>query len=260
MQVIYADQARLSQLSESSQGEKFAEDDISTVLTAHNNALSTEFKSFSLAFEDILNESMEKDCDDNLTCSPPQVHKLTLAAQVTCWLRLSSIIRNPPAPKEQMDFIASFASNARTIAHEYLSKSMASKVISIGTQLLSSRRWTEKIPEENLWEGISILLECLIIGDPRAPVQPTRIPVQLLRELCSRLISLGIEHLNPEFVLGTMRCCREGIAAVYAEMNGDISANAALQLLADLIFLETSLASTDDGEFDLAKQKLSAKV
>jgi hypothetical protein len=71
MQAIYADQARLSQLSESSQGEKFAEDDILTVFTAHNNALSTEFKSFSRAFEDILSESMAKDCDNNLTCSPP---------------------------------------------------------------------------------------------------------------------------------------------------------------------------------------------
>ena len=137
---------------------------------------------------------------------------------------------------------------------------MASKVVSIATQLLSSRQWTEKIPEENLWEGISILLEYLIIGDPRAPVQPTRIPIQLLRELCSRLISLGIEHLNPEFVSGTKRYCREGIATVYAEMDEDISANAALQLLADLIFLEISLSSTDDGEFNLAKQKLSAKV
>jgi len=84
--------------------------------------------------------------------------------------------------------------------------------------------------------------------------------VQLLRELCSQLTSLGLEILSPEFVSSTMGCCRKGIANVYAKVDEDISTSAGLQLLADIFFLEIALSSPADGEFGLAKQRLSDKV
>jgi len=71
MQTISDNQVRLSQISESSQRDKFVEDDISTVLTAHKNALSTEFHSFSSAFEDLLADAMAKDSDDDVKCPFP---------------------------------------------------------------------------------------------------------------------------------------------------------------------------------------------
>jgi hypothetical protein len=192
---------------------------------------------------------------------PIRFYVLIIAAKVVCWLRLTSIILNPPASTEKFDLTTSFAANARTVAQEHLSKSIASKVASLAKQLLSSRQWTEKIPEQNLWEGISCYFEkCLMIGDPPAPVQPTRIPVQLVKELCSRLISLGIELLSPQFVLGTLRCCRERIATVYDEISDDVSSDAAIQLLADIIFLEVALSCPEAGELGQVKQKLSDKV
>jgi len=69
MRDIYAGEVRLSQLSESSQREKLAGTDISTVLTTHKDVLSTEFESFSRSFEGILNETVAKDDDDDLKCS-----------------------------------------------------------------------------------------------------------------------------------------------------------------------------------------------
>jgi len=154
MRDIYAGEVRLSQLSESSQGEKFTGTDISTILTTHKDVLSTEFESFSRCFEVILNETIAKDPDDDLKCSPSD-SLLIVAAKVICWLRLISIILNPPASADKLDLDTSFAANARTIAQEHLSKSIASKVASLAKQLLSLRQWTEKVPEQNLWEGIS---------------------------------------------------------------------------------------------------------
>jgi len=99
-----------------------------------------------------------------------------------------------------------------------------------------------------------------MIGDPPAPVQPTRIPILLLRELSSQITSLGIELLSPQFVLGSLRCCRERIATVYDEISDDISSDAALQLLADIIFLEVALSCPEEGEFAQIKPKLSGQV
>ena len=92
------------------------------------------------------------------------------------------------------------------------------------------------------------------------PVQPTRTAVQLLREISLKLSSLGIELLSPEFVSVALRYCRQRLALLYAEIGGDTSSDAALQLLADVIFLEIALASPTEGEFDTVKKKLLVKV
>src|ERR1700685_502995 len=94
---------------------------------------------------------------------PTRFYLLIVAAKVVCWLRLTSIILNPPASTEKFDLTTSFAANARTVAQEHLSKSIASKGASLAKTVLSSRQWTENVPEQNLWEGISFYFEkCLI--------------------------------------------------------------------------------------------------
>jgi hypothetical protein len=92
------------------------------------------------------------------------------------------------------------------------------------------------------------------------PVQPSRIPVQLLREVSSLLKSVGIELLTRNFVMGTMRACRESIATIYDEIGHDVSVDAALQLVSDILFLEIALSSPDDGEFRQVREKLAGKV
>jgi len=131
---------------------------------------------------------------------------------------------------------------------------------SFANQLLSSRIWTEKIPEQNLWEGTVSRKKYLIPGDPHIPIQPTRIPIQLLKEIMSQLNSLGVDLLNRDLVLGTMKSCRESIAAVYSDMMTEISDIAALQLLADTVFLEIALSGQEIGEFNPVKEKLVVKV
>src|ERR1700736_2795562 len=98
------------------------------------------------------------------------------------------------------------------------------------------------------------------IGDPAIPVQPTRIPVQLVKEISSQLNALGIELLSKEFVIGTLKACREAVGSVYNEIvsEGEISSDAALQLLTDVMFLEIGLASGK--EFAPVKDKLIEKV
>ena len=63
-------------------------------------------------------------------------------------------------------------------------------------------------------------------------------------------------------MLSVVNTCREGIASVYDEMlvSEEISSDAALQLLADLIFLTLALSGDRKGEFDHVKEKLVEKV
>jgi hypothetical protein len=162
---IHAGELRLSQLSDSSQGEKVTGDDISTILTAHKDVLSTEFGCCSQVFEDILNDIISSETDDDIKCTSPCLGYLTIDAQVVCWLRLISIILNPPPSTEKFGIISSFAGKALMTAHGFLSKSVASKTASLVNQLLSTRQWTKEIPEQNLWEGISNLRELLILEE-----------------------------------------------------------------------------------------------
>ena len=89
------------------------------------------------------------------------------------------------------------------------------------------------------------------------PVQPTRIPVLLVKEITSQLNSLGIDLLNREFVLGTMKYCYDNIALEYEGLVTEISDDAVLQLLADVVFLEIALLG-EKGE--KLKGKLLEKV
>jgi hypothetical protein len=73
-------------------------------------------------------------------------------------------------------------------------------------------------------------------------------------------MSLGIELLTPRFVSGILRCCRETIATVCDEIGDDISSDAALQLLADITFLELALSCPEEDELAQLKQNLSGKV
>ena len=57
-----------------------------------------------------------------------------------------------------------------------------------------------------------------------------------------------------------MKFCRESIAAAYNDTATDISDVAALQLLADTIFLESALSGHETGEFNLIKERLVEKV
>jgi hypothetical protein len=88
-------------------------------------------------------------------------------------------------------------------------------------------------------------------------VQPTRLALQAIKEISSQLNALGIELCNREFVSGTMGVCRKKLAVVYDEI-GHVSADAALQVLADVVFLEIALAGGD--EFQSVKEKLVERV
>jgi hypothetical protein len=61
-------------------------------------------------------------------------------------------------------------------------------------------------------------------------------------------------------VLGTMKSCRESIAAAYDDTVTEISDVAALQLLTDTIFLEMALSGHEIGEFSRIKERLIEKV
>ena len=184
---------------------------------------------------------------------------LTIAAKSVGWLRLVSTILSPPPITNQVEIVSSFAEEARTKAQKYVSGHIASKTRMLAKQMLSSRVWNEKIPEQNLWEGTA-LSGYSKVGGSASPVQPTRIPARLLQEVTSRLNSLGVELLTKEFVLGTMKECRESIATAYDDIGEDISSEAALQLLADILVLEIALSSPEDGEFNSVKQRLIHRV
>lgn len=100
-----------------------------------------------------------------------------------------------------------------------------------------------------------------MVGDPRAPVQPTRIPIQILKDITSRLNALGVDLLRRDFVIETMRCCRESIIACIEEIpTEEISADAAMQLIADIVFLEIALGPKGGEELSAARKALIEKV
>jgi hypothetical protein len=92
------------------------------------------------------------------------------------------------------------------------------------------------------------------------PVQPTRILLQLVKEISSRLNALGIELLEREFVNRTLKTCRETVAGVYREFisSREVSVDTALQLLARVVFLQIALS--DESELHAIRDKLVEKV
>ena len=158
MRDILAGEVRLLELSASSKEERLAGDHISTALMAHKDVLSTELGKCSITFGEMLKDLIANDSDDDLTCSLTLAPLLSVDAKVVCWLRLVSIILNHPRSAEKFNPVSSFGGNAQTNAEAYLSERIAAKVASLGRQLVSSRQWTEKLPERNLWEGTLIRL------------------------------------------------------------------------------------------------------
>ena len=153
MREIHFGQVRLSQLASSPETQRFGVDDISTVLDSHKNTLMAEIESCSRAFDVILLDIVRTDSRDDNTGTVMCQYRLTLAAQVICWLRLVAIILNPPPSTWKLDLINQFASMGQTTAQHYVAKHIASKTASLAKRLLSSRSWTDKIPEQSLWEG-----------------------------------------------------------------------------------------------------------
>ena len=152
---IYAGEVILSQLEVASERQQLAAQDISTVLTTHKQTLAEEIKSCSEVFENILNEILGTESQDESTGLIAERVKLIIAAQVVCWFRLISIIRNPPSSIDKAYLVDSFAAEAQTKAQNYMSRDIATKIASLAKQLLSSRSWTGNVPEQSLWEGLS---------------------------------------------------------------------------------------------------------
>jgi hypothetical protein len=74
------------------------------------------------------------------------------------------------------------------------------------------------------------------------------------------LNSLGIDLLDPDFVLVALKSCRETIALAYCDILADVSSDATLQLLADITFLEIALSGNESGEFNHVREILVEKV
>ena len=186
-----------------------------------------------------------------------QIYLLKIVAQIVCWLRLVSVILNPPQSTNKLSFVESFAKDARLKANDYLSKAIASKTGSLTKQLLSSRPWKENLPERHLWEGTLRSKYESDKGDGKRPIQPSRVPIQVLREITSQLESFGIELLTRDFVQGTITSCSDSIVNAYVEFAEDVSSDVALQLLVDIMFFEIALSAT---AFSQAKEKFMEKV
>ena len=72
---------------------------------------------------------------------------------------------------------------------------------------------------------------------------------------------MGIDLLTREFVIETMKCCRETVASAYEEIpREEMSAEAAMQLIADLVYMGIALAEQEDGEFHNVRKGLLEKV
>jgi len=186
-------------------------------------------------------------------------HSLTLAARLICWLRLISIIQNPPISGGKADLMDTFAKEGRLTAQSHLSKAIASQVEVLTKQLLDSRSWTEPLPEQKLWEGMFAIVAALTIDEPK---QPTRIPLLILKDITTQLNSFGVNLLNKEFVFETKKRCAERISSTYdITFSGDkeISSQIAMQLLADVLFLCLTLASGSDA-FRAIEDTLLIKV
>jgi hypothetical protein len=172
---------------------------------------------------------------------------LNAVAKIICWFRLVSVILNPPPSTNKFSFIADFARESRLQANSYLSEKIASKCASLAKDLLASRPWKGSFPEQQLWEG----------NDSIKPVQPSRIPIRLLDEMTSQLNSFGIELLTKDFIQGVINSSSERIATIYVEFDEEITSDVALQILADLLFLQIALSTT---AFSHAKEKFLNKV
>ena len=100
-----------------------------------------------------------------------------------------------------------------------------------------------------------------MVGNPRAPVQPTRIPIQILKDITTRLNALGVDLLRRHFVIETMRCCRESVISCFEEIpTEEMSGDAAMQLIADILFLEIALGAKQGEELSAARKSLIEKV
>jgi hypothetical protein len=150
---IRAGEFILSQLAASSETQRLAAQDISTVLTIHKEALKVEIKLFSEVFGNILNETLGIGSQDESTGLTAGRVPLTIVARVVCWLRLISIVQNPPSSTDKVYLIDSFAAESQSHAQKYISNYIATKTATLAKQLLSSRSWTGNVPEQNLWEG-----------------------------------------------------------------------------------------------------------
>jgi hypothetical protein len=103
----------------------------------------------------------------------------------------------------------------------------------------------------------------LDIGEPRHPVQPTTVPLVIIKEITSQLSAFGIEVLDRGFVTGTLNLCGESISSVYNEVvfgPMEISSDAALQLMADVTFLELAFSSLEGDLFKKSREQLISKV
>jgi hypothetical protein len=103
----------------------------------------------------------------------------------------------------------------------------------------------------------------LDIGEPRHPVQPTTVPVVIIKEITSQLNAFGIEVLDRGFVTGTLNLCGESVSSVYDEVvfgQIEISSDAASQLMADVTFLELAFSSLEGDLFKKSKEELISKV
>ena len=146
----------LSRLIESSTDGRFGADDISQVLDDHTEALKSENGLFSQAFDKILDDSLrdlslEEGAAGNLEYYVRLL--ISLAARAVCWLRLVSIIKNPPPSSDKIHLVDTFSETGRQRAQTIVSESIASTVATLTKRLLSSRTWTGDIPEKLLWEG-----------------------------------------------------------------------------------------------------------
>ena len=146
----------LSRLIESSADGRFGADDISKVFDDHTKALKSEIRLFSQAFDKILADSLgdlslEEGTAGNLDYYVRLL--MSLAARAACWLRLVSIIKNPPPSSDKIYLVDTFSETGRQRAQTIVSESIASIVATLTKRLLSSRTWTGDIPEKLLWEG-----------------------------------------------------------------------------------------------------------
>jgi hypothetical protein len=167
---------------------------------------------------------------------------------------------NPPRSSDKLHLVGTFSDAARRKAQNIVTMNIASSVAALAKRLLS-RQWIENISEKVLWEGNRILGEaCLIAGEPPLPSQPSRIPVLVLKEITSQLNRIGIELLNKEFVHLTAKLCLERIATLYKEIPLEISADAAIQIYADMTFFTIALPGIDRDLFKESQEKLREKV
>jgi hypothetical protein len=75
------------------------------------------------------------------------------------------------------------------------------------------------------------------------------------------LNTLGVDLLRRDFVMETMQCCREGVVASFEEIpTEEMSADAAMQLIADIVFVEIALGAKGVEELSDARKTLIEKV